>query len=204
MGNVSYDAAIHALKHLIPPIPNGSSIHDNGSGPGVVAQAIIDECPSSSLHIHGTDIDPTMVQAYSAAFAKFTNSAITIDSAVMDAEENVIAQGSLTHSFMFYVTGGLTRHLRALTGVHQTPKDGGLFIFADSPTIPHDGALNKAHEGTRGKDVDLMIKRGEIKIASHTDILVSAGFARENVQEHNVATFHSVKDLKIWIELLWS
>ena len=76
MGDVSYDMVIYALDKLIPPIQDGATIHDNGSGPGPVTRAIIDRYPSTSISIHGTDIFEQMVQGYATTFANLSNAAI--------------------------------------------------------------------------------------------------------------------------------
>ena len=121
----------------------------------------------------------------------------------MDAEANTLPEDSLTHSFLYLVAAGLKHPVNAVTGIHKTLKKGGIAILADTNKMAHDGALIAAHNAVRGPDSQLMIPLHSAS-PDHKAILISGGFAAEDVKVYDTIVFHVVKDLERWVGLLWS
>jgi hypothetical protein len=63
MGDVTLQVARQFLK-MIPPIPAGSTLHDNACGNGVVTQAIMETHEPGTVIIHATDNNPALWKDY--------------------------------------------------------------------------------------------------------------------------------------------
>ncbi len=59
MADVTLQVARKFLK-LIPPIPSGSTLHDNACGNGIVTEAITEIQNPGTVTIYATDINPAL------------------------------------------------------------------------------------------------------------------------------------------------
>ncbi|KAI1820256.1 S-adenosyl-L-methionine-dependent methyltransferase [Xylaria intraflava] len=189
---------------LIPPIPSGSVIHDNGCGGGQVINVIMERKPPTDITFEATDIDPSQIQnCRDAATAGNWPARVT----EMAAESLQFADNTFTHSFanlLLFATQNAG--VDAAKEIHRTLKPGGMAVATWFNSIPHQELLKETHYELRGSEAQLPHGMPEAWYDPEflRGILLQGGFKPENLKMSVLETPLTVPELKRWVEIMWS
>lgn len=166
---------------LAVPITSSSIIHDNASGPGIVADELLKLPALAQLSprpkIHCTDISPPMITMLEK------KSLPGIESAVMDSCALTFATNTFTHSFMNGSIFVIADYQKAASEIYRTLQPGGVACVS---TIKHAGWMPpfvRAHKRVRPEEPEWPgLMAPEWSTEEHLKgIMEKAGFASEDV-----------------------
>ncbi|OAL46721.1 hypothetical protein IQ07DRAFT_469677, partial [Pyrenochaeta sp. DS3sAY3a] len=147
-GKVTADFAAHNLT-LLPPIPAGSTIHDNAAGAGTVTRAILSGASgaSSDIRIRATDIDQPFLDALQADVLAHS---WPVDVSNQRAEALSFPDAYFSHSItnigIFFTTGG---GLDGTREVYRTLQPGGVAVLNCWETLTWLLPFKQVHEVLR-------------------------------------------------------
>lgn len=201
LGDGTQDVA-DQIPSFIPPLPEGSIVHDNACGQGIASKSIMAQSPKS-ITIHATDIWAKMVEATDLLASQHS---WPIKSATMASEDLTFADDFFTHSIMNFGIHMVKSSASAASEVYRTLKPGGTAIFtlwADKIFID---AITAGHERTRPAVTPPPpgVTKIRMELEQVSQILQDAGFDQKNIRYETAATSIEVKDSKRWATIAWS
>jgi SAM-dependent methyltransferase len=192
----------HQIMSYISPFPEGSIVHDNACGQGVVSKAIMSQSPIS-ITIHATDIWPKMVEVTNSMASK---NSWPIESATIASEDLTFTDDFFTHTVMNFGIHMVKSSTSAAFQIYRTLKPGGTAIFtvwADKIFIK---AVTSGHERTRPAGISPPpgVTKHWMELEQIYRTLQDAGFDQKNFRYETVATSIEVKSSRRWAEIVWS
>lgn len=181
------------------PITSTSIIHDNASGPGILASQVIElpEFASGDVpKIHCTDSSPAMIKLVDA---KGWKTKYGTESSVMDAQELSFADGTFTHSFTNLAIFMFPDPVTAAREIYRTLQPSGV---AFATTLKHTGWLSPYQKAQKRVRPDEEKWQGftapEWSQSEHLKkIMLEGGFAAEQLQ---FETFMVPLKMKVFME----
>ncbi|RFU76426.1 hypothetical protein TARUN_5782 [Trichoderma arundinaceum] len=197
-----------SLEQILPAIPVGAIIHDNGCGAGAATATIMASVSpevATSIKITGTDLSEDAVEAYRARAA---SSSWPAEGLVMDADSLSFPDQTFTHSIgnaMIFV-GPRNNGIDAAKEMYRTLKPGGTLMVNCFAHVPVLEPIREASRATRPAG----ILPAWDSFASWTDptvianIVEAGGFAKGAVSVQQREMFVNIGDFDRHARLVWS
>ncbi|KAI1778802.1 S-adenosyl-L-methionine-dependent methyltransferase [Hypoxylon cercidicola] len=206
IGESTISVARKYLNELIPPIDPGAIIHDNGCGTGAVTRAILEMYPepltsATKTIIHATDINPAFIDDF-GTYVVSRGWERTVQPATMPAENLLLQDSTLTHSFTNFLIFGARDPPKAAAEAYRTLAIGGVAVMTTWAILPHTKALDKTREKLYGEHGMSHIQPEWSHPAHLEELLKAAGFSRVESRQVDSALEH--ESLASWIEIAWS
>lgn len=203
-GLVTAQFAEHNLS-LIPPIQDGSIIHDNACGSGTVSRIILNSAQRpSNIQIHGTDIDPPFIAAFEDAVKEhnWPASVSNQKSETLNFQDNTFTH-SLTNIAIFFTSSAGADGARE---IYRTLQPGGTAVVNCWALVTWLVPVKIVHETIRpGKPFPTPV------VAWHDGqhiqkVMREAGFSEEKMKLERSDAFAVVKKegLRDWAEKSWA
>lgn len=203
-GLVTAQFAKHNLS-IIPPIQDGSVVHDNACGSGTVSRLILSSLQTpNSTKIHATDIDPPFLSAFEKAVKdhSWPVSVTHQKSEALNFEDNTFTH-SLTNIAIFFTSSA---GLDGAKEIYRTLRPGGIAVVNCWAHVTWLLPVKAVHETIRpGKPFPTPV------VAWHDGqhiqkVMQDAGFAKENMKIERSDAWAVVKKdgLREWAEKSWA
>lgn len=202
-GLVTAQFAAHNLS-LIPPIPPGSTIHDNACGSGTVTRAILTSQTPQDLKIHATDIDPPFLSAltYAAKSHSWPVDVTNQNSSALSFRANTFTH-SFTNIALFFTSAN---GLDGATEIYRTLQPGGTAVVNCWAHVTWLLPVRTVHEYVRPRE-----PFPTPVVAWHDGqhiqkVMQEAGFKEEDMRIERSDAWAVVKsgELRGWAEKSWA
>lgn len=178
------------------PITSTSVIHDNASGPGVLAGEVLrlpGVASGNVSRIHCTDFSPAMIRVLES---KGWGQKYGVEALVMDSQALSFPDNTFTHSFTNLGIFALPDPLEGMKEIHRTLQPEGLAIVT---TIKDAGwvlPFQRAQKRVRpGDEIWPGLLAPEWSESTHLkELAVKGGFKDGDVQLQSFAVSFSMKD----------
>ncbi|KAH7306115.1 S-adenosyl-L-methionine-dependent methyltransferase [Rhexocercosporidium sp. MPI-PUGE-AT-0058] len=181
-GNATLNLFASIVDHLAP-ISASSVIHDNASGPGTATSFILKNLkPEDYPTIVATDMVPAMIDAFNSDVAKATGSS-KLTGLVMKSETLNFPDEHFTHSITNFSIFNFTDPLICVKEIYRTLKPSGQAFITTWKTFAIGNVIHETQRRIRPDLPPMKVSGAEYhKSDAVLDIMVKAGFAKENIQ----------------------